>query len=362
VVSVVVSAVMPPVTVAVPSDLHRSELLALFGGEDLPDLAKSADAQVDHLRHQSLDFPRLGHDGRLVAREGEPAKFLTGLPELLRELPALLGLALADIADGLHLIVAGAEPFLESALHPAMRAATSLDNIGPDREKSYAEQQHRNPSSVPIHAGIPFPVPFESLTGLTTRLGSGLTAEDPKAARASRQRLSVRRPLGEGLLEDLVNRAGRFRASAATADLDPLAGPADLEGLPRPPGPGTRPPLLAGPGTFTLDTAQPLALRLKLLSHRFGVRIERERRLPGGDRVLCEPILQEDVAEMIEDHRILGLVDRAPELAQRLRIAALLVEGPSEAVDKVTVVRLEVERLSDQCDRLVQVDPLSTNM
>ena len=62
---------------------------------------------------------------------------------------------------------------------------------------------------------------------------------------------------------------------------------------------------------------------------------------------------------MIEDHRVfLGLLDGAFELAQRLRVAALLVERPAETVDEIPVVGLEVERLRDQRHRLVEVDAL----
>ena len=71
--------------------------------------------------------------------------------------------------------------------------------------------------------------------------------------------------------------------------------------------------------------------------------------LPGGGGVLVEAVLDEGVAQVLEDDRVfLGAVDGALELAQRLGVAALLVVGPAEAVDEVAVVRLEREGLADQ--------------
>src|SRR5207244_158960 len=105
-------------------------------------------------------------------------------------------------------------------------------------------------------------------------------------------------------------------------------------------------------GPLALRTAETRLHFLDLLLDAVRARIERQRLLPRGERVFLEAVLGVGVAEMIEDDGVfLGLLDGALELAQRVRILALLVVGPAEAVDEVAVVRLERERLADERDR-----------
>src|SRR5437764_1043694 len=97
---------------------------------------------------------------------------------------------------------------------------------------------------------------------------------------------------------------------------------------------------------------------LELLLDAVGGGIELERLLPRAGRVLVEAVLEQRVAQVFEDDRVLaGLLDRALQLAERVGILALLVVGPAEAVDEVAVLGLERDRLGDQLDRLVEVLP-----
>src|SRR6185503_14354 len=90
---------------------------------------------------------------------------------------------------------------------------------------------------------------------------------------------------------------------------------------------------------LTLGPPQPRAHILELLLDAVGGGIELQGLLPGGGRVLVEPVLDERVAEMLEDDRVfLGGGGGALELAQSLRVATLLVVGPAEAVDEVAVL------------------------
>src|SRR5439155_18249316 len=109
-------------------------------------------------------------------------------------------------------------------------------------------------------------------------------------------------------------------------------------------------------GPLALRTAETRLHFLDLLLDAVRARIERQRLLPRGERVFLEAVLGVGVAEMIEDDGVfLGLLDGALELAQRVRILALLVVGPAETVDEVAVVRLERECLADERDRFVEV-------
>src|SRR3989338_814843 len=112
-------------------------------------------------------------------------------------------------------------------------------------------------------------------------------------------------------------------------------------------------------GPLTLDAALLVAGLLELLLDLFVLGIQRERLLPGGHRVVHEAVLHVGVAQVVEDHGVfLGALHRALELAKGLGVVPLLVEGPTQAVDEVAVLRLDLEGLLDEDDRLVQVDAL----
>src|SRR5437867_3707509 len=114
--------------------------------------------------------------------------------------------------------------------------------------------------------------------------------------------------------------------------------------------------LLRGFGA-TLDPALAVLEVVDLLLDPVGGRIELQSLLPCGESIVVEPVLHERVAQVLVDHGIwlLRARDGPLELAQSLRVFPLLVVGPAEAVDEVAVVGLEIERLADQLDRLVQV-------
>src|ERR1017187_1768887 len=62
------------------------------------------------------------------------------------------------------------------------------------------------------------------------------------------------------------------------------------------------------------------------------------------------------VAEMLGDSRIVvGNIDRALELLNRLLVVALLIVDPSKAVDIETIFRLDGERALDEAFRLVKI-------
>src|SRR2546430_2288659 len=116
--------------------------------------------------------------------------------------------------------------------------------------------------------------------------------------------------------------------------------------------------LLSGFGALALRTAEPRLRVLDLLLDGVGVRIERQRLLPRGERVFLVAVLGVRVAEVVEDDGVfLGLLDGPLQLPQRVGILALLVVGPAEAVDEVAVVGLEREGLADERDGLVEVLP-----
>src|SRR5437879_7887995 len=90
--------------------------------------------------------------------------------------------------------------------------------------------------------------------------------------------------------------------------------------------------LLSGFGALALRTAEPRLRVLDLLLDAVGVRIERQRLLPRGERVFLVTILGVRVAEVVEDDGVfLGLLDGPLQLPQRVGILALLVVGPAEA-------------------------------
>src|SRR5688500_2422957 len=106
----------------------------------------------------------------------------------------------------------------------------------------------------------------------------------------------------------------------------------------------------------TLHPAQPRLGVVDLLAHAVGGRIELERFLPGGQRVLLMTVLSVRIAEVLEDDGVfLRLLDGPLELAQGVRVAALLVIRPAQAVEEVAVVGLEIEGARDEPDRLVEV-------
>src|SRR5207245_9080578 len=80
-------------------------------------------------------------------------------------------------------------------------------------------------------------------------------------------------------------------------------------------------------------------------------------RLPRGEGVVVETVLDERIPQVLVDHgiRLLGLGDGALELVQGLGISPLLVVRPAETVDEVAVLGLQVEGLGDQLDRLVEI-------
>src|SRR5581483_539814 len=107
---------------------------------------------------------------------------------------------------------------------------------------------------------------------------------------------------------------------------------------------------------FGLRTAQAGLRILDFLGDAVRSRVERERLFPGHQRIVLEAALRIGIAKVLEDHRVfLRLLDGALELAERVGIAALLEVRPAEAIDEIPVVRLEIERLLDEADRLVQV-------
>src|SRR5207248_7848622 len=84
--------------------------------------------------------------------------------------------------------------------------------------------------------------------------------------------------------------------------------------------------LLRGLRALTLGPPQPGADVLELLLDAVGGGIELERLLPRAGRVLVEAVLEQRVAQVFEDDRVLaGLLDRALQLAERVGILALLV-------------------------------------
>ena len=109
----------------------------------------------------------------------------------------------------------------------------------------------------------------------------------------------------------------------------------------------------------TLDPALAILEVIDLLLDPVGGRVELEGLFPRGQGVVVVTVLDERVAQVLVDHgiRLLGLHDGALELLECLRILALLVVRPAEAVDEVAVLGLEIECLADQLDRLVEVRP-----
>src|SRR6266853_24805 len=117
--------------------------------------------------------------------------------------------------------------------------------------------------------------------------------------------------------------------------------------------------LLLGLGRRTLGPGLALPRLLDLgadLGRGGAVRICLERLLPRLDRLAGEVVLEVGVAQvLVEDGVFLGEAHRALQLAEGLRIAALLVVGPAQAVDEVAVLGLERQRLLDELDRLAEV-------
>src|SRR5262249_15657240 len=108
---------------------------------------------------------------------------------------------------------------------------------------------------------------------------------------------------------------------------------------------------------LALRTAESRLRVLNLLLDAVRRRVERHPLLrPRPGPVFLGAILRVRVAEVGEDHWVfLGLLDRPLELTKRVRIFALLVVRPAEAVDEVPVVGLQGERLADERDRLVEI-------
>src|SRR5262249_31082619 len=108
---------------------------------------------------------------------------------------------------------------------------------------------------------------------------------------------------------------------------------------------------------FTPEALQTGDGLVELLLPPVGRRVELEGPFPRADRFLLEPVLGEGIAQVIVDDRVglAGLLDRASQLLESLGIAPLLVVRPAQAVDEVAVVGLELERLADELQRLVEV-------
>src|SRR4029077_5688119 len=117
--------------------------------------------------------------------------------------------------------------------------------------------------------------------------------------------------------------------------------------------------LLLGLGRRTLGPGLALPRLLDLgadLGRGRPVRIRLQRLLPRLDRLVGEVVLEVGVAQvLVEDGVLLGEAHRALQLAEGLRVAALLVIGPAEAVDEVAVLGLERQRLLDELDRLAEI-------
>src|SRR5436309_3237024 len=107
----------------------------------------------------------------------------------------------------------------------------------------------------------------------------------------------------------------------------------------------------------TLDPALAVLEVVDLLLDPVGGRIELQGLLPRGEGVVVEAVLDERISKVLVDHwiRFLGFRHRAFELLQSLGISSLLVVRPAETVDEVAVLGLQIERLGDELDRLVEV-------
>src|SRR5207247_337543 len=104
--------------------------------------------------------------------------------------------------------------------------------------------------------------------------------------------------------------------------------------------------LLSGFGALALRTAEPRLRVLDLLLDAVGVRIERQRLLPRGERVFLVAVLGVRVAEVVEDDGVfLGLLDGPLQLPQRVGLLALQVQ--------VAVLVVEQQALAQRLQRAV---------
>src|SRR5258705_8663349 len=114
-------------------------------------------------------------------------------------------------------------------------------------------------------------------------------------------------------------------------------------------------------GALTLGPELLLARLLELLLHAVAepiVLVHGDGLFPGRDRLLDLAVLHVGVGQVVEDLRVvLGPLGGALELPEGLRVLALLVVGPAEAVDEVAVVGVELERLLDELHRFGEVLP-----
>src|SRR5215468_9353931 len=118
--------------------------------------------------------------------------------------------------------------------------------------------------------------------------------------------------------------------------------------------------LLFGLRRATLRSLLTIARLVQLLLHGLGggtLGIDLKRALPGGDRLDGHAVLDVRVPEVIvENGIVLREIDSALQLAESVRIAALLVVGPAQAVDEVPVLGLDRQRLLDQVDGFGEID------
>src|SRR5713226_3524954 len=155
-----------------------------------------------------------------------------------------------------------------------------------------------------------------------------------------------------------------IRASAARASSETGGGAGAGAAVAQPPRTAAsrrarRQLLLLGLGRRTLGPTLFLPRLLDLVPHLSGggaVGIHLERLFPRLDRLVGEVVLEVGVAQVLVEHGVfLGEAHCALQLPQGLRIAALLVVGPAEAVDEIAVLRLDGQRLLDELDRLAEI-------
>src|SRR5437773_5542721 len=118
--------------------------------------------------------------------------------------------------------------------------------------------------------------------------------------------------------------------------------------------------LLLGLGTVsTLGSADLVARLVELLLDRAGdvaVDLPLERALPDADGIVGAAGLDIRVGEVVQDDGVFfGERHGALQFFERLRVAALLVVGPAQAIDEIAVLGVEIESALDELHGLGQV-------
>src|SRR5262249_26413471 len=120
--------------------------------------------------------------------------------------------------------------------------------------------------------------------------------------------------------------------------------------------------LLFGLRRATLGSLLTIARLVQLLLHGLGGRtlwIDPQRALPRCDRLDGHAVLDiRGPQGSVENRIVLGEIDGALQLAESVRIPALLIVGPAQAVDEVPVLGLDGQRLLDHVDGLGEIDAL----